>query len=56
MYNENFVKIIQTKEKYIFTVESTGVMKPLEIVRQSFKVLKEKLIELKTELGLSTIS
>jgi len=40
---ERAVKVSEREDKYIFTVESTGVMPPEEIVSRSFKILRHKL-------------
>jgi len=46
----NLVKISQTKDKFIFSVESTGQLKVAEIVKKSFDVLRQKLATVKDEL------
>jgi DNA-directed RNA polymerase alpha subunit len=43
---ERAVKIGERDEKFIFTVESTGVMPPEVIVMRALAILKEKLAEL----------
>lgn len=43
---ERAVKIGERDEKFVFTVESTGVMPPEEIVTRALAILKEKLIDL----------
>lgn len=43
---ERAVKIGERDEKFVFTVESTGVMPPEDIVMRALSILKEKLREL----------
>lgn len=40
---ERAVKINERDDKFVFTVESTGVMPPEEIVRRAFDILIDKL-------------
>lgn len=37
------VKITEKKDKYIFYVESTGVLAPADIIKMAFRELKNKL-------------
>jgi DNA-directed RNA polymerase II subunit RPB3 len=39
---DNAVKIAENNHKFIFTVESTGALPPVEIVRKAMRILKEK--------------
>jgi len=53
---ENFnvpelVSIKQKQDRFIFTVESTGSLRPEEIVLSALNVLKEKLADLEQELS-----
>lgn len=43
---ERSVKIGEKDEKFVFTVESTGVMAPEDIVLRALTILKEKLRDL----------
>lgn len=44
------IKIDFKKEKFIFKVETTGVMKPVEVLRRGFETLKAKLLFMKNEI------
>ena len=43
---ERAVKVGEREEKFIFTVESTGVLAPEDIVSRALTILKEKLLTL----------
>jgi DNA-directed RNA polymerase II subunit RPB3 len=47
----DLIQIGMKKDTFLFTVESTGVLPPAEIVRCGLKRLQEKLNELKNELN-----
>ena len=52
MHNlERVVNITERDEKFIFTVESTGVLPPEDIVKKAFMILKSKLNVLKESIG-----
>ena len=46
----NMIKIGKKKEKFIFTVEGTGVMPPLQVIGKAIQVLKTKLEELEKRI------
>ena len=39
----NLIRIGKKKEKFLFTVEGTGVLPPLYVIGKSMLVLREKL-------------
>ena len=47
----NLVKVEQLERQFLFTVESTGVLRPTEIVVVAFEVLRGKLQTLQKELA-----
>ena len=47
---EKAVKISEDDNIFFFTVESTGALPPVEIVRRAFKILKDKLNNFQNEL------
>ena len=52
MHNlERVVNMTERDEKFIFTVESTGVLPPEDIVKKAFMILKSKLNVLKESIG-----
>ena len=44
------IKISQSDRQFIFTVETTGVLSPEEIVKRALKVLREKIEVVKRDL------
>jgi len=44
------VQVIQKQDRFIFTVETTGALKPEEVVLTAFKVLREKLANVQNHL------
>lgn len=44
------IKIDHRKDKFIFKVETTGVMKPVEVLKRGFEQLKSKLLFMKQEI------
>ena len=50
--SETAVELGEDDHKFIFTVESTGALKPEEIVRKALKILIEKIQRFKAELPL----
>lgn len=44
------ITIGEDEDKYIFIVESTGALQPLDIVRRAFRILKEKIDKFSTDL------
>lgn len=48
---ERAVKIAERDEKFIFTVESTGVMPPEDIVSRALSILSHKLKSLSDSMG-----
>jgi DNA-directed RNA polymerase subunit D len=46
----NVVTVIPTERDFIFFVETTGSLEPLEIVREALKILKSKAIEMNQKL------
>ena len=42
------IKVDHKKNKFIFTVETTGVLKPVDCLNRAFRVLKEKLTFMKS--------
>lgn len=40
---DNAVKIAEDNHKFIFTVESTGALPPVDIVRKAMTILKQKI-------------
>lgn len=48
---ENAVKIAEDPHKFIFTVESTGALPPVEIVRKAMTILKQKINTFANDLG-----
>jgi len=50
MKHPGLVSVNQNEERFIFTVESTGALKPEDIVVTAINVLKEKLTEFDSEL------
>lgn len=53
---ERAVKIGEKDNKFIFTVESTGVLRPEDIVSRALKVLENKLKDLKTAVNKYSIN
>ena len=52
MHNvERAVTVGEKEEKFIFTVESTGVIPPEDIVKKALMILKNKLNVLKESIG-----
>jgi DNA-directed RNA polymerase II subunit RPB3 len=51
---ERAVKVGERDEKFVFTVESTGVMPPEEIVFRALQILKEKFRVLAEEMNKHT--
>lgn len=47
---EKSVTITEDDQIYFFTVESTGALPPVEIVRRALKILKEKIFIFNSEL------
>ena len=47
----NLVKVSKKKEKFIFTVEGTGVLPPTVIVRKAIQVLRGKLKTLEGKIN-----
>jgi len=47
------VLVEEDDDKYIFIVESTGALEPIDIVRRAMKILKEKIQKFKEDLGQS---
>mmetsp|Transcript_4402 Transcript_4402/g.8304 ORF Transcript_4402/g.8304 Transcript_4402/m.8304 type:complete len:322 (+) Transcript_4402:33-998(+) len=47
--DDNFITVKQSESRFVFTVESTGCMHPVEIVRSAMRRMEEKLIMLKGE-------
>ncbi|KRX10698.1 DNA-directed RNA polymerase, RBP11-like dimerization domain [Pseudocohnilembus persalinus] len=47
---ESFVQIKQKKDKYIFSIETTGALKPADVVKKGLKVLQEKLDKFREHL------
>eukprot|EP00581_Thalassiosira_minuscula_P001119 CAMPEP_0183735262 /NCGR_PEP_ID=MMETSP0737-20130205/46147_1 /TAXON_ID=385413 /ORGANISM="Thalassiosira miniscula, Strain CCMP1093" /LENGTH=298 /DNA_ID=CAMNT_0025968949 /DNA_START=319 /DNA_END=1215 /DNA_ORIENTATION=+ len=48
--DDDFVHVIQSTDKFVFSVESTGAMDAEDILLSSLRVLKERLDELATEV------
>lgn len=49
-----FVKLLKIKDHYIFSIESTGAMDPLDLMKEAVKVLKNKCTIYKKELAVIT--
>jgi len=49
-YND-LISISMKPDRFIFTVESTGAMRPEEIVMRALEILKEKLTNLHSHLN-----
>ena len=47
------VLIGEDDDKFIFKVESTGALEPIDIVRRAMRILKEKINNFKADLSLS---
>jgi hypothetical protein len=47
------VIVDEDDDKFIFIVESTGALEPIDIVRRAMKILKEKILKFKEDLGVS---
>ena len=47
------VIVSEDDDKFIFIVESTGALEPIDIVRRAMKILKEKILKFKEDLGIS---
>ena len=45
-YADKVVTISQVPNEYEFTVESTGSVRPLEILKESIRVLEGKMVEI----------
>jgi DNA-directed RNA polymerase alpha subunit len=45
------VIVEEDEDKFIFIVESTGALTPVEIVGKAMKILKEKIINFKNDLA-----
>jgi hypothetical protein len=45
------VIVEEDDDKFIFIVESTGALEPIDIVRRAMKILKEKILKFKEDLG-----
>jgi len=45
--HDNFVRISQLKDRFIFKVESSGALKPESIVSKAFAILIKKLDDIK---------
>ena len=45
-YADKVVSISQVPNEYEFTVESTGSVRPLEILKESIRVLEGKMVEI----------
>jgi len=52
---KNAVKVEQSPSRFVFTVESTGVMKPGEIIKKAFTILKQKLKNVQNSIHPSNI-
>lgn len=50
------IKIDHKKDKFIFKVETTGVLKPVEVMRRAFEALRSKLDFMKREIELYTLN
>jgi len=48
---ERSVKVGERDEKFVFTVESTGVLAPDDIVSRALNILREKLQTLSDAMG-----
>ncbi|EGR31641.1 hypothetical protein IMG5_105540 [Ichthyophthirius multifiliis] len=44
------IKIDHNKNKFIFQVETTGVLKPVDVLNRAFRALKEKLVFMKNQI------
>ena len=40
-------------DKFIFIIESTGALEPIDIVRRAMKILKDKIMNFKADLSVS---
>ena len=45
------VLVEEDDDKFIFIVESTGALEPIDIVRRAMKILKDKILNFKTDLS-----
>ena len=48
------VKLFKIKDHYIFSIESTGALDPLDLMKEAVKVLKDKCTIYKKELAVIT--
>ena len=44
------ISVGENDDLYIFTIESTGALQPIDIVKRSFKILKDKLDKFSADL------
>ena len=47
------VIVSEQDDKFIFIVESTGALEPIDIVRRAMKILKDKIMNFKADLSVS---
>ena len=47
---DSAISVGEDESIYIFTVESTGALQPIDIVKRSFKILKDKLDKFSADL------
>jgi len=45
--NPGLVKIRHSRDRFVMTVETTGSLKPAEVVAMAFKIIQQKISELK---------
>ena len=50
-YSDKVVTISQKDDEFEFTVESTGSVRPLEILKESINVLDTKMKKIKSEVS-----
>ena len=48
------VKLLKVRDHFIFTIESTGALEPLELMREAIKILKDKCKVYRKELDVFT--